>query len=284
MFQKLSLAGQSISQIDSIEIEGNKFNSTPARALDWLRLQEIDYGLGYMTATFGDNLNMAHNACMHMKDKNEPERKRARDIMQVFTPNKYVPGWFLKEKTDGVLTGNTLIRGNFLHEWLGDEREINDPHFEYRSFIFAQDYPLVENGAVVREHPRELLKILTREVNGVRYSDNGHTRAMDIRNSGFITEEDFNFTIRCETPEEMSVLRYPIFVTGNQDASKKLAEMMRLFRKPAEVFFNYASDETMVPTLSISSYDGRLKLESSSIKKNYSGAGICSFGRQVSLS
>ncbi len=278
-----------LPEVSPVEFGGVVYNSVPRGNFgdfgdrgfgsyfdSWFDLQRADYGVGYRACTFGEVFNLVHGACMHMHDKDKELRDRARDILRVFTPSKFVPGFFFKKQPyhvqsgeDSFLVGGSVIRGTFAFEWTGDAREINNSDFDYRRFVFIQDNPLVRDGHVLMDHPKELIKSFNREVRGVHFSEDSLTRAFSYgHNKNNRVDHD---------PRRMLNSSKIIFYTGDLNAPEKLAEIIGVSGRDVHFEGDYNSNETVAPAICVRS-DGSLAFGANSL--SYS-SGIRSFGRQT---
>ena len=88
--------------------------------------------------------------------------------------------------------------------------------------IFAQDMPEVKEGRIFMLQKDLEARLGKREVKGVIFSDDGLVRAMPRAN---VREGEYN-------AEQMLRATFPIFMTGDENASEKMADMMQACSKP----------------------------------------------------
>ena len=181
--------------VTAIEVDGVVYNAQPI-AGNWHQVRDGDYTEGFRQGIMRAQVNLVHSGYVNKGSDDKLTKESAGKIVKV-ARNKWV-------------TGNTaLYGGNSGNEW-----------------VFAQDLPEVKEGRIVMNQDELVARI---EAEGKRIvndylhiSADGQVRAM--KRKGFRSGE---YTI-----EQMLASNQPTLITGDEQAPRKIADMMEIAKKP----------------------------------------------------
>lgn len=221
--------------VTTIEVDGVVYNASPLSG-NWHQLRDGDYTEGFKQGIMIAQVNLIHSGYVNKGIDNKLASKHTKGIVQIARNN--------------LVTGNTaLYGGNTGSEW-----------------IFAQDLPEVKEGRIEMNQDTLVARLESEDkriINDhLHISADGQVRAM--KREGFRNGE--------YTVEQMLASNQPTFITGDKQAPRKMADMMKTTNKPG--YLSIPSHRIItVPGLGVG--DDRLDLCSF-----WSGFfdGRCSFG------
>ena len=207
--------------VTTIEVDGVVYNAQPI-AGNWHQVRDGDYTEGFRQGIMRAQVNLVHSGYVNKGSDDKLTKESAGKIVKV-ARNKWV-------------TGNTaLYGGNPGNEW-----------------AFAQDAPEVSEGRI-RMNQDELVARLEapgkRIVNDyLHISADGQVRAM--KRKGFRSGE---YTI-----EQMLASNQPTLITGDEQAPRKIADMMEITKKPGYLSI---PSQGIITAPDLIEYDNRVCLD-----------------------
>jgi len=180
--------------VTTIEVDGVLYNADPVSG-NWHQTRDGDYIEGFKQGIMRAQVNLVHSGYINKGSDNELTKKYAKGIVQVARMH-----W---------VTGNTsLYGGNYRSEW-----------------VFAQDAPEVKDGRIVMNQDALVARLESegkRIINdNLHVSADGTVRAM--KRDGFRNGE---YTI-----DQMLASNQPIWITGDEQAPRKMTDIMTAVEK-----------------------------------------------------
>ena len=180
--------------VTAIEVDGVVYNADPISG-NWHQVRDGDYTEGFKQGVMRAQVNLVHSGYVNKDSDDKLTKERARKIVK-FARNNWVAG------------NTALYGGNPRSEW-----------------VFAQDFPEVKEGRIVMAQDSLVAHL---EAEGMRkisdylhISADGQVRAM--KRVGF---SNGDYTI-----EQMLKSNQPMLITGDEQAPRKMADMMEIAKK-----------------------------------------------------
>ena len=181
--------------VTTIEINGVVYNAEPASDTCWHQTRNGDYTDGFKQGIMKAQLDLVHSGYTNKASENPLVKEHAGRIVKIASEN-----W---------VTGNTaLYGGNSGSEW-----------------VFAQDFPEVQEDRIVMNQDTLISRL---EAEGKKIiNDNLHintrTGVRAMKRAGF-RDGDY-------TREQTLTSNQPIWVTGDEQAPIKMADIMGIAQK-----------------------------------------------------